>query len=279
MTIRRTGASAVLLLCAATASGRAIAAQSVPNQSQRYLLVSDVSDGRALWVNPAGLARRPEASFGVFASGEELSGKLRLAQYGIQLSSRGIAFGWQHDEFRDGRGAGLYVLSAGVGDARLGVGGSRRWYRTSFNPGSSWDLGLHAAALPFVDVAAAWRDIGSPTVGDSILEESLLLGAGASFLARLRVSGEWQAATSGFVTRRGRASIALIAGRGIAMSATADFSSNPQLRAVSFAVHVARPRARLTAFAHQPEALTVPLVFGVSAMSVTGAPTRRLPRR
>jgi hypothetical protein len=253
----------------------ALAAQSVPGQAQHYLSVADVIDGRAVWVNPAGLARRPEASFGVFASGEELSGNLRLAQYGLQVASRGIAFGWQHDDLRDGRRAGLYVLSAGLGDARLGVGGSRRWYRTSFNPGSSWDLGLHATALPFVDVAAVWRDIGSPTVGDSILEESLILGAGASFLGRLRVSGEWQAATSGFVTRRARATVALVAGRGLALSAAADFSSNPRLRAVSLALHLARPRTRFSGWVRDPESAAAPAGFGVSAMSVTPPPRRR----
>src|SRR2546430_15076346 len=54
---RTVGLSLPLLLLASGA-----VAQVVPNNAALYLPPTDVSDARALWVNPAGLGHFPEAS-------------------------------------------------------------------------------------------------------------------------------------------------------------------------------------------------------------------------
>jgi hypothetical protein len=258
----------------------AVAAQSVPAQPQLYVLASDVADGRAVWVNPAGLARRAEASVGAFVTATSAAERVRLAQYGLQLASRGFAFGWQHDDLPDGRSSNVYVVSLGLGDDRFALGASRRWYRTSFDPAATWDLGLHVAALPRLDLAAVWRDIGSPKAGDSILEEALILGAATTVLARIRVAGEWQGATSGFVGRKVRVGVTLAVGRGIGFAASNDFSSDPRRRAFALALHVGRPTLRVTAFQSDPAARDLPQTVGLSAMSVAPPPRRRgFPRR
>lgn len=272
MTIRRTIASAVLY-CAATALPGLLAAQAVPNQAERYLLASDVADGRALWTNPAGLVRRQEASLGAFATVEDSTPGLRLAQAGLQLSSRGFAFGWQRDEFGGGRSGNTYVLGMAFGGPRLGLGGTRRWYRRSAGNDGAWDLAAHLSALPMVDLDAVWRDIGSPGVGDSILEETLVVGAGLALPLRLRLSGEWHGATSGWVGRRTRVGLALYAGRGLSFNAVADYSDNPLQRSVAVAVHLGGTKGRISAFARDAGGASTQQA-GVSAISVAPPPGR-----
>ena len=275
MTSWRTRASAALC-CAATALPGLLAAQAVPAQSELHLLAADASDGRALWVNPAGLARRGEASVGAFALGDDSGGAgWRLAQGGLQLATRGFAFGWQRDQFRSGRSGTTYVLAAGFGDARLALGAARRWYRRATGNTGGWDVGLHAAVASAIDVAAVWRDIGSPLVGDSVLEETLVAGAGFTALGRVRLSGEWHAATSGLVGRKVRAALTLDVGRGLALSATWDFSSNARLRGVALAVQLWRRTSRFALAGREPGAPDGARQLGLTAMSIAPPPTRR----
>ncbi len=279
MTRWRARASAALC-CAATALPGLLAAQAVPAQSELHLLAADAVDGRALWTNPAGLARRAEASVGVFILADD-SGAAgwRLAQGALQLATRGVAFGWQRDEFRGGRSGSTYVLAAGFGDARLALGAARRWYRRAAGNDGAWDMGLHAAVAPAIDVAAVWRDIGSPHAGDSVLEETMVAGAGLTALGRVRLSGEWHAATSGLVGRKVRAALTLAPGRGVAVSATADFSADPRLRGVALALQLGRRSARFALVGREPGAPDGARQLGLTAMSITPAPARRIGRR
>jgi hypothetical protein len=279
VTAWRTRASAALC-CAATALPGLLAAQAVPAQAELHLLAADASDGRALWVNPAGLARRVEASVGVFLLADDSSGAgWRLAQGGLQLATRGVAFGWQRDGFRGDRSGTTYVLGAGFGDARLALGAARRWYRRAAGNDGAWDVGLHAAVGPAIDVAAVWRDIGSPHAGDSVLEETLVAGAGVNALGRVRLSGEWHAATSGFVGRKVRAALTLALGRGLAVSATTDFSSTPRLRGTTVAVQLGRRTARFALAGREPGGQDGVRQLGAGALSIAPEPTRRFGRR
>jgi hypothetical protein len=162
-------------LVMAAAGVRPAAAQLYPALAQRYLLTTDVRDERAIWVNPAGLARRVEASLAADVSAERDVGTLRVVQYGISFMSRNLGFGWKRDRYPGGAGASTYAVAAGMGDDALGAGVLRRW-----NQGGegSWDLALRGHATGTIDLSLVWRDIGSPVVRDTVYRSRLVPAAG-----------------------------------------------------------------------------------------------------
>lgn len=164
----------VAALVIAVAGPRPAAAQLYPALAQRYLLTTDVRDERAVWVNPAGLARRSEASLAADLSGDRAGGTLRVAQYGLSLMSRNLGLGWKRDRYPGGTGASTYAVGAGMGDDVLSAGVLHRW-----NQGGqgAWDLALRGGATGTIDLSLVWRDMGSPVVRDTVYRSRLVPAA------------------------------------------------------------------------------------------------------
>ncbi len=165
-------AAAALVLAAAGPSPAA--AQLYPAQAQRYLLTTDVQGERAVWVNPARLAR-VEPSLGADLSADRVAGALRVTQYGVAFLSRNLGLGWKRDRYPGGTAASSYAVGAGSGDEALSAGVVRRW-----NQGGkgAWDLALRGRATPAIELSVVWRDIGSPIVRDSVYRSRLVPAAG-----------------------------------------------------------------------------------------------------
>jgi hypothetical protein len=171
---RALGPWAVALTLAAAGPSR-VAAQWARPQAERTLLTTDVRDERAVWVNPAGLSRLTQASFGADLTAERGAGDLRLAQYGLALSSRRLAFGWEHDRAPAGPSTNTYVLGAGLGDELFSGGVSHRWHQGGQG---GWDAALRGRVTDVLDLSVVWRDIGSPVVRGAVLRDSFVPAAG-----------------------------------------------------------------------------------------------------
>lgn len=267
---------AAFLCCAAAALPGAAAAQSVPAQSRLYLLASDAADARALWVNPAGLARRIEAAIGGHVTAEDTARDLRVAQFGALLATRAFAAGWQRDDLAGGRRFDTWAVAVGLGDEKFALGGTRKWYRGSTANDGGWDLGVHVTPRPGVSFSTVWRDIGSPRARDSVLEETLVPGAALDVLGgRGRAAVEWHLATTGFVTRSVRVGTTAAAGRGISFTAITDLSGNVRLRGITLAVHVSRPTARFSLVRRTSALRGTAGQVGAAGLIVAPPPSRR----
>jgi hypothetical protein len=162
-------------LVMAAAGARPAAAQLYPALAQRYLLTTDVRDERAIWVNPAGLARRVEASLAADISVDHRADALRVAQYGISFMSRNLGFGWKRDRYPDGTGASSYAVGTGLGDDAFGAVVLRRW---NHGGQGAWDLALRGHATGSIDLSVVWRDIGSPLVRGTVYRSRVVPAAG-----------------------------------------------------------------------------------------------------
>lgn len=155
----RGAAIGVLVLCGAAASG---AAQVAPNRSTRYLFQTDVLDGRAVWVNPAGTAITAAASvYGDVVVGAPDRAR-RLAQISAGFSSRGLTFGYQYDDFETGVGH-TYRLGLAGASGPLIIGAAAAYYRGGT---SDWgyDVGAVFRAGAAVVLGATAANIGAPSV-------------------------------------------------------------------------------------------------------------------
>lgn len=171
-------------------------AQAAPNRATRYLFPTDVTDARALWVNPAGLGAFPEASINldVTVGDPGSNGKLRQLTFGF--NSRGLSFGYQRDMYSDGQQGHTYKLGIASGQAGLAAGLTGALYRGA-GSGTGWDVGLRYDVTEGLIVGAAIQNIGGPHVHDSTLRvtyvpsATLLLGhqVGLSALSRLTSDG------------------------------------------------------------------------------------------
>ena len=175
---RTVGLSALLLLLALPA-----AAQVAPNTTTRYLFPTDVSDARALWVNPAGLGAFPEASvhLDLTVGDPGTSGKLRQLTFG--LDSRGLSLGYQRDLFSDGRRGHTYRVGVATGHRGLAAGLATALYRGS-GSGTGWDVGILYDWLPALSVGGAIQNVGRPEMRDSTLRVTYVPGATLQLLQR-----------------------------------------------------------------------------------------------
>lgn len=139
------------------------AAQVIRPRSVDYLFVSQATDSRALWVNPAGLAATAEASVYGELMFERPESDIRVAQWGFGLNSRGFSFGYLRDRLVGGITNSAYRFSL----ARAFTGGSAGLSLTFYKGGSTkrgLDLGVRYTVLPSVTFAAVLRNIGQPRV-------------------------------------------------------------------------------------------------------------------
>lgn len=184
--------------CLAVAAAPAAApAQVAPNLAARYLHPTEVSDARALWVNPAGLGRFEEASVHLDLSIGDPGAKGRLRQVSLGFNSRGLSFGYQRDLFDGGVRGGTYRIGFAAGHAGLAAGAAAALYRGG-SSSTGWDLGVLYEWTPALTLGGVIQDIGQPRVRDSTLRvtyvpsATLDLGGGRlalSGLGRLTADG------------------------------------------------------------------------------------------
>ncbi|HYK82392.1 MAG TPA: hypothetical protein VEU55_04550 [Gemmatimonadales bacterium] len=162
-----------VLLCLV---GLAAHAQVAANRTTLYLHPTDVTDARALWVNPAGLARFDEASLHTDVTVGDPGAAGRLRQLTVGFVSRGFSFGYQRDIFAAGARGHTYRLGLATAHARLAAGVALALYRGGTSA-TGWDLGALYAAAPGLTFGAVIEHLGQPTVRDSTLPVTYVPGA------------------------------------------------------------------------------------------------------
>jgi len=168
--------------------GRAAAAQVVANRTTLYLHPTDVTDARALWVNPGGLGRLQQASLHADLTVGDPGAAGRLRQLTLGFSSRGFGFGYQRDIFAGGRRGHTYRLGVASGYDRLAAGVAAALYRGGTSA-AGWDVGVVYAAAPTLVLGAVVENLGQPTVRGSTLPINYVPGATVQlFDARAAVS-------------------------------------------------------------------------------------------
>jgi hypothetical protein len=241
-----------------------------PALPQRHLLTTDAFDGRAVWVNPAGLARRVEASLGADATFERQPGSIRLAQFGASVRSRNLAFAWVRDRYPGSSGANNYVLGVGLGDETLSLGATRRWYSGG---DKAWDLAARGRLTPLLDLSVVWRNAGSPTVRDTIYGASIIPAVAFHLLEGRVVAGvEGDLATGLRSLREIRAGATCIVGTGVAISLRGEFSPGFARRGFAVAVTLGAARTRSTLVALLPASANSIQTIGFSTAVIAAEP-------
>ena len=156
--------AAVLLLGVATTA----VAQVAPNRSTQYLHPTEVTDARALWVNPAGLGLFPEASLNLDVTVGDPGAKGRVRQFTLGLNSRGVSFGYQRDVFDGGVRGSTYKIGVAAGHEKLAAGAALALYRGGTSS-SGWDFGVLYSWTPELTVGGVIQDVGQPSVRGSLL--------------------------------------------------------------------------------------------------------------
>ena len=124
---------------------------------------SDVSDARALWVNPAALGRKHEASVHADLTVGDPGEDARLRQITFGFNSRGLSFGYQRDMFDGGVHGHTYRVGLGAGRHGLSAGLAMALYRGD-TKGSGWDFGIGYVPSPTVAIGAVVRNVRQPVV-------------------------------------------------------------------------------------------------------------------
>jgi hypothetical protein len=174
------------LALALTVLAAPLGAQLPPSRSGEYLFAAGPTDVRALWVNPAGPSVVPQASIlGEVTVGREIPDDWRVSQYTFGLSSRGVSLGYQRDRHQLLESIGTWRLGGSVKLGRGAFGTAIAFHRSR----RGWDVGVRYQAGRQVQLAAVVRNIGRPTVRDSVLRVTLVSGL-AWQLGALRLSSE-----------------------------------------------------------------------------------------
>jgi protease IV len=189
----------------------ALAAQERLPEVRLRGFVSEVDDGHALWVNPAGLAIRPGFDFftDVSYDADELVTDPAFRQALVGLRLGGLGVGYRHDRFRHGQalpGAGdpataahsrgeAWTVGLGAGGRWFAVGAAATWHRVGERV-RTYDVGALWRPARWLSVAAAWHDPGATTVRGQPGVDELVGGVS------LRPMGEL--VTASFQTRAGR---------------------------------------------------------------------------
>jgi len=271
---RRALAVAGVLAGWATLAPAWAAAQILPAQPARYELTTEASDARALWVNPAGLARLPEASIGADVTADRFfPGGAQLSQYSLSLAGRGVAASWIHERLPSSQSLNVYAVGIGLGDEQFSAGMTRRWYRGLADAGS-WDVAARVSTLDGTQLSLVTRNIGSPRLGDSTYWATLVPGA-LVYLLRgvVQLGGEWEVAPHAWRSVGYRAGGAVALGRGVAVLVLADLSPSLKRRALVLALSLDASRSRLGAVGLASGGANEIDAVGLSGALVTRAPT------
>ncbi|HEY3220951.1 MAG TPA: hypothetical protein VGJ80_09475 [Gemmatimonadales bacterium] len=141
-----------------------LTAQVVPNRANAYLFPTDVSDARAISVNPAGLGVQREASVYAELAVGDPGAKGRLRQINAGFNSRGLSFGYQRDLFDNGLRGSTIRLGLAGGSGGLAVGFAVARYGGSGANETGWDLGMSYVAHPGLTVGVVAANLGQPIV-------------------------------------------------------------------------------------------------------------------
>jgi len=240
---------AAAVIGASAAVPRAAAAQNYVPQPQMYLLTTDVFDGRALWVQPAGMAKRRESSISAMFTGNRDSSGTGLGQYGVTLASGGVGFGWQHDRLPGGAHADAYVVGYAAGNPQISIGGDRRWHRGTNTKDAAWDAGLRYSPSTLLELSLVWRDIGSPVVDSQTIKATVVPAAAVRLLGgRLRVGADWEMVQSGWGTSAIRAGAAVILPGSLVLTFRSEFDAGFTTRNIALGLSWTGAKARITGF-------------------------------
>ena len=268
-----TGLGVAATLVLAVACPRHATAQLYPALPQRYLLTTDAFDGRAVWVNPAGLARRIEASIGADATVERQPGSTRLAQFSASIRSRNVAFAWVHDRYPGSSGANNFALGVGLGDEALSLGVTRRWYGGPRGD-QAWDIAVRGRLTPLLGLSLVWRDAGSPTVRDTIYAASIIPAAAFHLLDGRLVAGvEGDLGTDLRALREIRAGATCFVAAGVAISLRGEFSPGFARRGFAVGVTLGAAKTRSTLVTLLPAGANRIETIGASTAFVAAEPT------
>jgi hypothetical protein len=240
-----------------------LAGQALTTQPQRYLLTTDAFDGRALWVQPAGLVRRREASIGWSVTGVSRDNVIKLDEVGLTFVSSGLGLGWQHALLLDGSSVNQYAVGFGFGDPRRSVGLSRRWMRGARVSDDAWDVGARAVPVLPLELSIALRDIGSPLVraatslptdSDTTYFTTLVPGVALRlFGGRARLGGDWEIVTHDWGTSAVRFGLGVVLPFDLGVNVRAEFSPDFNRRDLALAVTWGGGAVRATGFTSNPE--------------------------
>jgi hypothetical protein len=270
-----TGLAAWAALGPRPAAGQAVLVPIQPAQPARSLLTTEVTDARALWVNPAGLARQLEASIGADVTADRFAGGTQLSQYGATIASRGVAAGWVHDRYPSGPAVNAYSIGFGLGDEGFSAGTVRRWY-TGRVAGIAWDVGARIAKADGTQLSLVARNLGSPRLGDSTYRASFVPGALFRLLdGRLSASGEWEVQSSGWRSSEFRFGGTIALTPALELAVHADLAPNFRRRGFVVALSFAGPQSRAGAFAFLPGAANEVDAFGVGGALVARTASAR----
>ena len=274
MTLRR-----ALVLAGGLAAGAAVrpaVAQVLPAQSARYLLTTDAVDARALWVNPAGLARAVEASVGADLTADRFfPGGAQISEYGLSLAGRGIAAAWEHERVPRLGSLNVYAVGIGLGDEQFSAGTTRRWY-SGFARASAWDAAARVSSFDGTQWSLVVRNVGSPRLADSTYWATLVPGAAVSlFKGVLQARGEWEVAPHTWRSIAYRAGGTVSLGHGLAVLLRVDLSPTFKRRAFVFALGFDASGSRVGAFTQASGGASEVDAVGLAGAFVTrGAPPR-----
>ncbi|MGH9258419.1 MAG: hypothetical protein ACRD08_00760 [Acidimicrobiales bacterium] len=135
----------------------------MPNRATTYLLASDVSDARAVWLNPAGIAVRTTASVHADLTVGDPGANGRLRQVTAGFNSRGLAIAYQWDQL-DGESNGhTYRIGWGTATRTVALGVAGSVYRGGAKA-SGFDFGVVYTPRPDVTLSAAVANVGQPRV-------------------------------------------------------------------------------------------------------------------
>jgi hypothetical protein len=281
--VTRAAAALAAATCALALTAASVEGQALLTQPQRAFLTTDVLDGRALWLQPAGLVRRREASVGLAITAEQRGGTTRLAEYGATLASGGFGLGWQRAELVDATHVSQWAIGYGAGGPRASLGVARRWLKGERVNDAVWDVGGRFVPRPFLEVSAVWRDIGTAVVRssdtaqtalDTTYSPTLVPGAALTlFGGRARLGAEAELLTSGWKRRAARAGAAVVLAGGLGLHVRAGFDGDLAFEDLAVAVTWSPGRARVSAFGAFPQG------GGARHAGLWGAAVRDLERR
>ena len=132
------------------------------NRATLYLHPTSVTDGRAVWLNPAGPAAFARASLYLDVTVRNPGALGRLGQLTAGFNSRGLSFGYQRDVFDDIIGH-TYRIGLAGSSHRFAVGAAVALYRGGTSS-TGWDVGLRYAPAPAVTLGGTIANISEPVV-------------------------------------------------------------------------------------------------------------------
>jgi len=246
-------------------------AQVAPNNATLYLHPTDVSDARALWVNPAGLGHFPEASVHLDLTVGDPGAKGQLRQLTLGLNSRGLSLGYQRDLFSSGRRGHTYKLGYAAGRGGLAAGFATALYRGGTS-GTGWDVGILYDWTPALSIGGVIRNIGQPVVRDSTLHLTYVPSATLQLAGRRIVLSALSRLTSDGVAGYGFGLRGTLrAGTSLPIGLLARLDTDRSLHRGGFAFGFSLGAADMAGLV----ATTPADVNGIDALSLYGVSTRR----